>query len=211
MGMAASRSILDTNGDGATPVDTPLDTNGNGIIPVDTQHKWGWHPLPCQFVSSIDWDAAIPFVSSVDRDAAILICVEYRPGCFHPHFCQVSTGMLISPFVSSIDRDEMGMAASRSILDTNGDGATPVDTPLHTNENGIIPVDTQHKWGWYHPSRCSTQMRWATGVLPSPFVSSIDQGAAITICVERGIDRGGTIPICVEYRPGCCHPICVEC
>ena len=33
--MAASRSILDTNGDGASPVDTPLDTNGDGNTPVD--------------------------------------------------------------------------------------------------------------------------------------------------------------------------------
>jgi hypothetical protein len=54
--------------------------------------------------------------------------------------------------------DTNGMAASRSILDTNGDGATPVDTPLDTNGNGSTSVDTRHKWGWCHPGRHSTQM-----------------------------------------------------
>ena len=92
----------------------------------------------------------------------------------------------------------MGMAASRLILDKNGDGCNPVDTP--------------RKWGWQHPGRYSTQM----GIEAHSFVSGVDRDVAVLICVEyrrgschphlcRVSTQNGAIRISVKNRPGCCH------
>jgi hypothetical protein len=98
-----------------------------------------------QAILDTNEDGSIPVNARRKWDGSIPVDTRHKLGWQHPS--RYSTQMVKPP--------------SRSILDTNGDGAIPVDTPLDRNGNGIITVDTQHKWGWHHPSRYSTQMRMA--------------------------------------------------
>ena len=145
-GMAASRSILDTNGDGATPVDTPLDTNGNGSTSVDTRHKWGW----CH-----------PGRHSTQMVIAVSLLILYSDEESCSQSCRYSTQMV--RLHTGRYSTQMARTVSQSMLYSNGESCTYVDTLhkwrglypmsiLYTNGTGCTSGDTRHNLR-YSPSQ----------------------------------------------------------
>jgi hypothetical protein len=186
--MAASRSTLDANGMAAFR--SILDTNWDGNIPVDTRHKW-WSHHPGQYSTQMGMvpSRSIPLSTEMEMVSSRLILttngdgiipVDTRHKWGWQHHGRYSTQMVKSE--------------SRSTLDTNRDGSISGDT--RHKWGWQHPGQHSTQMGWQHPGRYSTQM----GMVPPrsiPLSTQMGMAAPRSILDTNG---DGATPVDTRHK-----------